>query len=290
MIGISIWVFSFWWAYGPNDYHLTALLQSSDALEQQLLPLEELSELLSPLWIVPHGRPDWPPFLFLSEQTWNARAGFGLMLGTERLLPGLRAPRLLVSRDYLMDGRLEDGFRPLEPLAIDESNAFFRALLEVRLARVFDPPSGRRRESSQFVERRSNELMKEAPAEARRGAYLHAQTDYGAHLLSIAHEIGRHQRRKKPGSMCALLTHPATLFGFWQRAVSEGAYPGLYAEKAEKTDPTAALIPWNRESWRMTAAALEPEDKAWMAEQLLGTDWTGDPSRDFRMLCGAEAP
>ena len=286
MIGFSIWVFSFWWAYGPNDYHLTALLEGSDALEHQLLPLEQLSESVSPLWIVSHGRPDWPSFFFVSEQNWTARAGFGFMLGTERFLPGLQAPRLLVSRDYLVDGKLEKGFRPLEPLAIDESNAFFRALLEVRLARAIKQLET----VAQFVDRRSDELMGEVPADARRAAYLHAQTDYGAHLLSIGHEIGRHQRRKEQGSMCALLKHPATLFGFWQRTVLEGAYPGLYTSKLEPGDVAAALIRSNRGAARMTEAVLEAQDKVWMAEKILGTNWSGDPSKDFVMLCGALSP
>ncbi len=285
MIGIAIWAFSFWWAFGPNDYHLTTLLHEADVLEHRLLPLDELANSVSPLWIVAHGRSEWPPFLFVDEQDWDRQTGLGFLFGTERLLPNLMAPRLFVSRKYLVGGELARGFRRLEPLAIDESNALFRALMEIHLSRVAD----RRPSIANFVEQRSHELMTEVPEGARRAAYLHAQADYSAHLLSVGHEIGRHQRRKKSGALCGLLGHPGTLFGFWHRAVTAGSYPGLYFRSAESGARSTQMLHLTRGDWRMTQASLEAQDKSWMANAILGTGWSGDPTEDFVILCEPSA-
>ena len=270
-----LWLFS----YGPNDYHLKTWLASADEIEQALLPLAELQAHWQPLWLVRHRRPDWPPVFALTASEQVEPDGLGSLgsffFGSRRSLPGWRVPRLFIAASLWREGGMERGLRPLDEMALDDVEKIFRGYLSLFLERRVAAVPGLR----QDLLERAFELMQEAPPDRRAGAYSGALVDFGAHMLSVAHEVGRHRRRKSRAELCAVLSHPATLFGFWQRAVTETEFPG-WIPTATSGSPTAG-----RRSWRQTAAVLSTDDKLWFLQRILGTSWSGEPQRDFAVLC-----
>jgi hypothetical protein len=105
--------------------------------------------------------------------------------------------------------------------------------------------------------------------------------DFGAAALAIRHEIGRHARRRGEDRLCAVLGHPATLFGHWRRTFEEAEFRGSY--RRPDTDPR------DRRAWVFTEKALEPEDEVWLLGTVLGVEASGDPCRDFAFLCAGSA-
>ena len=127
-------------------------------------------------------------------------------------------------------------------------------------------------------------MMAEVPEPQRLAAYLSAASDFGSHLLSIAHEIGRAERRARGRGedLCALLDPPRTLFALWAASVETGAYPGRYSVPSvggEGADGGSMV----REV--TTRRGLERRDKELFLAEVLGGVWTGDPAADFGHLC-----
>ena len=266
-----IWLFQF----GPNDHHLLNWLRSADAVEQRLLPLAELQEDWQPLWLVMHRRSDFPAAYFLGP-TEAADFRAGLLFGTRRSLPGRQVPRFFLHAGLWQNEDLNQGLRPLETMALDDVEKIFRGFMGFYLARRLEASDTLRKE----LAARADQLMADVPEPYRHQAYVGAMQELGAHLLSIAHEIGRHQRRKDAAELCALLDHPATLFGFWQKAFTEMVFSGLYPQ----VDPDSGGA--RRRPWRRSRLGLSPDDKRWLAQEILGTDWTGTARQDFSFLCG----
>ncbi|MEM8932706.1 MAG: hypothetical protein AAGE94_16095 [Acidobacteriota bacterium] len=275
-------------AWGPNGDLLDRVVERSDELEHRLVPIERLVDGVGPLWIVEHGRPAVDP-LFVTTDAWQGAtvsAAAAWLGDAERLLPSLRVPRLLVARErYAMAGLV------LDPLAVDVYEPFVRALADAQVHRRLDDDPA----FATAAAARADERMTDVAARHRLDAFLGGAIDYTAQLVAVSHEIARQERRRLArGSegLCALLDHPATLFGHWRRLVTEASFPG-YAP-VEPPDgarsghgATSARSPWLASS-RMTRTVLSTDDKRWLAETLLGRSWTGDPEIDFAVLCADE--
>lgn len=274
-VALALW----WSAVGPNDFLLTAAVARTDPLERRLVPLERMIDRPA-LWLVEHARADWPQAFFVAEGEAGGRLP-ALSLGTRRLLPAVRGPRLFVHRSLFAEGGLEAGFRPLESLAVDEAEKLFRALFEAFFFHHLEASPG----AAATLSKRAQELMAEAPEGHRREAYVGAAEDFVAHLLSISHELGRHRRRKSADQLCALLRHPATLFGFWRRTLATGSFHGLYPRLDAGVDTPARSPLGGRRQWVRTSAVLEPEDKAWLLADVLAMPASGEPEQDFAFMC-----
>lgn len=266
---------------GSNDYLVHGQLARADALEGKLLPLRALADGADGLYVVFHDRPGWGRAFYLpvdgvdlpTEGPQRLLANALASAGTERFLPGLSVPRLMLSASGYRRG---DGLVDLETMALDQAEHYFNALLGARVDTLVAETAW-----ADAVDRRAEALMAEVPADQRRDAYLAAGVDFGSHLLATAHEVGRHVRRKGPKALCRILDHPATLFGAWRRAFEGGQYPGRWTE-ASAGGATAFAAPGRS---RTTGAVLTAADKTWVVERILEMPWAGDPRADFRDLC-----
>jgi hypothetical protein len=267
-------------AFGPNDAVLQTRLAATDALESRLVPWQTLAAGASPLWLViadglPSGPATYLPAKVLTpaELLWMGK-------GAVRMLPALAVPRLLLDADFVATNTASSGrtswplLAPLETLPIDRAEPFLHALLEARLDRLSVVDG----DAAAELRTRAAELFVELPQEQRESAYHAALADFGATLLTVAHEIGRQERRRRAAgaSLCALLERPASLFGHWRRTLGESAFAGLW-----RRDAGGGAAP----EWLPTTAVLAVADKRWLIGRLLGLPWTGDPTRDFAFLC-----
>lgn len=278
---LGIWLL----AWAPNHQLLTAAITSADRLEHRLVPWHTITEPVLPLWIVWLGaaRPGVSgptgAALYLPGEQW--RSFYAITLGrAERLLPHLAVPRLLLAEHHFKaaGGR----FKRLERLAPDSAERLLHALITAHVEQRLRLESGFGAE----LDRRAGALMAAVPPEHRRQAYAGALVEFASHILSIAHEIGRHQRRRQARgeTLCAALEVPVSLFGSWRRALEQGEYRGYQpaGDAPVGAEVRSGLRPSTR--WVQTEAALQREDKDWML-RLLGISWAGDPARDFAFLC-----
>ena len=269
-------------AFGPNGY-----LVENQLTEATTLPLEIPRAAASGWWVVFHQQDAWVPAFYVPPET--DVAGFGLNAAIsaapiDRLLPALQVPRLFLYAPYYReDGRL----RPLSDMAIDVAESYLHALFEASLAN--DRRALARLSVAPFVTHaahRAAELMPEVPPSQRLEAYLVAVREFVSHLLSMANEIERADRRarERQRDLCALLDPPRTLFALWQQSIRKAHYPGRYdvATEAEPAEPRETLA---AKEWRSTRRGLEPSDKSRVLAELLAGLWTGNAARDFRALC-----
>jgi hypothetical protein len=257
-------------ACGPDGY----------AVHRRLLaPAGAFADLLAAAdgsWVVWHHHRDWAR-AFYSPPEEDVRALAVTSAGAvERLLPGLRVPRIfLYVPTYRPGGTSSTGSAALSEQAVDVAEHYFHALVELYLdRRLREPGSWFRR----LAEARAAELMDEVPPAGRLPAYADAAADFAAHLLSIAHEIGRADRRAaaRGTDLCGLLDPPRTLFALWRRSIRSGVYRGRYRPAFEPGAGATAAVESRR--------GLGEEDKRRILDELLH-GWTGDPARDFAGLC-----
>lgn len=279
LAALALWVLS--WA--PNGGSLALAFEAADVLEHRLVPWREILDSARPLWIVRRSGPvpaalrgaPIPPAFFLGPEGVRGREGWVadrlLASGSQDAFAGLRVPRLVLAASHY--GESSTAELELEALPVDTSQNLLRVLLEARWARLDSDP-----EKVQEVERRAAQTFARTPAEHRRQAFLTASTDFLSHLYSVAHEIGRHQRRRvaRGEDLCAALGHPSTLFGSWKRAFLSGDYRGY--------EPRQRAGSGGRVDWVWTRDALSADDKRWLLAEL-GRHDSGDPEVDFRDLC-----
>ncbi|MEM8996679.1 MAG: hypothetical protein AAGF23_17975, partial [Acidobacteriota bacterium] len=190
-------------------------------------------------------------------------------------------PRLLLAPGHFRGP--DGGVGPLEELEPDSAERLLNGLLGASL----DRRSRRDGDFARDLAARAAVTMADVPRPYQVPAFRTALVDFGAHIFSISHEIGRHQRRRlgRGETLCAALGHPASLFGLWRRALESGEYFGYRPTSAEGSQTRGlGSGPWVR-----TKGLLSRGDKDWLLTQL-GVDWRGDPAEDFRFLCGEEPP
>ncbi|MEO1084473.1 MAG: hypothetical protein AAFY88_09535, partial [Acidobacteriota bacterium] len=223
-IALGLWLLT--WA--PNHHDLAARIEAADALEHQLVPWRAITEPSWPLWLAWHERPVLGAAVFISDEDWQSAQAL-LLAGTDRLLPHLSVPRLLLAPGHFRnpDGR----FERLEGLKPDSAERLLNALLGAALDRRFRSDGA----FARALEARADVTMADVPPAHRAAAYRMALVDFGAHIFSISHEIGRHQRRRlgRGETLCAVLDHPVSLFGLWRRALESGEYFGQRPVAAE---------------------------------------------------------
>ncbi len=279
MSGFAGLVLSVVWALAPDGHLLARQLAGSELMPalDQLLPAAETS------WLVFHRQPAWamafysPPEADLGSVE---RAAEEVLVEPERLLPGLELPRIFLNATYYGSrGEHAD----LAAVPIDVAENLYHALLDAYLDRQLREPTST---YLGLARTRAGALMAEVPEPQRLAAYLAAASDFGSHLLSIAHEIGRAERRARArgGNLCALLDPPRTLFVLWVASVETASYPGRYtvlsageAAGAEEVGPGIRQV--------TTRRGLERRDKELFLEHVLGGVWSGDAAADFRHLC-----
>lgn len=262
-------------AIGPNGHLVEAQLADAGGL-----PVDVLRRPAGGWWVVFHHQRDWAPAFYSEPDADIAVLGAAAAAsGTpiHRLLPGLGLPRLfLYAPHYLEGGRL----RRLEAMAVDVAEGYFHALLEAALNAPEARGDSGILDFRRAAGRRADELMAEVPAGQRLDAYLSAVRDFASHLLSIANEVRRADRRSRErgSDLCAFLDPPRTLFALWERSLRETVYRGRY--RATPETGTAG-----NPAWRTTRRGLEAVDKARVLTELLGGRWRGDAARDFPGLC-----
>lgn len=258
----ALWSFL---AVGPNDGPLHAVL----AAGSRDLPLAAVAPAVGRLWVVFHDRGEAPPAAYLAAEgndlVMTALAAGGQ--GGERLLPGLRLPRLLLRRGWYGDER---GPRPIPTLALDAAESLFGALLEARID--LGLPVAYRLEA----EARAGVLFAEVPAAQRLAAYLEAVAGFVSHVLSVGHELARLVARGEAAGKdpCALADPPRLLFARWGEAFAAPDFRAFYRPEGAGPDAVAT-----------TKVGLEEEDKRWALRRLLGVEWTGEPRHDLPGLC-----
>ncbi len=290
MTSLAAWCVSWFLAIGPNHYYLNQAVASTDIVEIRIMPWSRMIDGAGPLWLAFHDQRE-PLAIFLPSSavdlghaggaTHRPAAGLLAMsfLGAppERFLPGLDVPRLVLSR-AAFSRRLGDvpSFARLERLPVDAAESLSRSLGEAWLRRLSTTDS----EAAAWIDRRAHELMAEVPSQHRTEVFASALVDFHAHILSIAHEIGRQYRRQpsdessRERGFCAQLEAERGLFGLWRKAHGDGGYFGYKSADSETPGAIAGR----------TRAVLAPSDKRWWAE-FLGQSWTGDPVHDFGFLC-----
>ncbi|MEO1367589.1 MAG: hypothetical protein AAFX50_10470 [Acidobacteriota bacterium] len=275
-IALGLWFLS--WV--PNHHGLAASIDAADPLEHRLVPWQAIAEPSWPLWLVWHERPVLGAAVFIPDDDWNSTQAL-LLAGTDRLLPQLSVPRLLLAPEHFQgpDGSLG----ALEELKPDSAERLLNGLLGASMDR-------RARSDAAFARdlaARAAVTMADVPRPFQVQAFRAALVDFGAHIFSISHEVGRHQRRRlgRGETLCAVLDHPASLFGLWRRALESGEYFGYRPVSAEGSQTRG----FGTGRWVRTRGLLDRGDKDWLLGQL-GVEWSGDPAEDFSFLCGDGAP
>lgn len=275
-------VVAFAWLFGANGALIERHVDAAPGL-----PSAWLRPVAARSRIVFHPHRDWPMAFYVAPDR-GGDLPSGDRLGGDRLAgdrgagaapvgraaASAEAPRVFLFAPYYLAA---DGLVAAADMPVDVAEYYFHALLETR----FDYEMHRRTSSfAASVARRAAELMADVPQAHRSTAYLEAAADFGAHLLSIANEISRLARRQAAAGkdICRLVDHPASLFGLWRRSFTSGTYPGRYPPPE---DPNGAA----GRPWATTARGLTDSDKRIIVRDLLASDWSGDPARDFAWLC-----
>lgn len=235
--------------FGPNGHLLLPALAPAEV--RAALPADAFLPLASRLWVVYHEHPEWPMALYLPAADDPADLSLHLFAAdAERLLPALRVPRLFLYAPYFRRPA------PAVDMPLDVAQYLFGALLEA----LFDlaPPA---------------DLDAQAAGRNREG-YVSALAAFGSHALATAVELRRSLARQRAAGKdpCAIIDHPATLFGLWRGIFTTEEYRGQI--RLDGKPPRWALGPPITES-----------DKAYFVERVFGGFWTGDPRRDFGLGC-----
>ncbi len=278
MSGFAGLVLSLVWALAPDGYLLARQLEGSE-----LAPaLVRLRPAAAGSWLVFHRRPSWamafysPPEADLGSVE---RVAEQALLEPERLLPGFELPRIFLFAPYYgTRGELAD----LAAVSIDVAENVYHVLLEAYLDRELRDPASA---YLGLARQRAAAVMAEVPELQRLAAYLAAAGDFGSHLLSVAHEIARAERRARARGedLCALLDPPRTLFGLWAASVERLSYRGRYTVLSAGEEGVGGRQVTTRRG-------LEQRDKELFLEHVLGGVWTGDPVVDFGHLCRVALP
>jgi len=236
-------------AIGPNGHLLLPSL--APAVVRAGLPADAFLPLTPRLWVVYHDRRELPMAFYLPAADEPADLSLHLFAaGGERVLPGLRVPRLFLYAPY---------FRPAAPaldMPLDVAQYFFGALLEALLDLA--PPAD----------------LDERTAGRDREGYVSALAAFGSHALSVAVELRRSLARLRSAGKdpCAVVDHPATLFGLWRRVFTTEEYRGQ------------VRAPGQPRQW-VLGPPLTEDDKAYFVDRVFGGFWTGDARRDFGLDC-----
>lgn len=258
--------------FGPDGFavHRRILAVPESAIAA---PVDELLAVADGSWVVWHRQRSWARAFYSPPEDsvllLAVAAGAG---SVERLLPGLEIPRLFL---HAPTYRPEGTAVGLSAQAVDVAENYYHALVELYLDhQLRQPRSWFRRLAAD----RAGEVMAEVPAVHRLEAYADAVSAFAAHLLSIAHEIGRADRRAaaRGEDLCALLDPPRTLFGLWRRSVRSGIYRGRYPH-ADDGGGSPALA--------TSRHGLAETDKRRILDELFDGRWTGEPVEDFAYLC-----
>lgn len=260
------------------------LLLSRDLLQMEgplALPLTTLARTAEELWLVPHEEADWSRAFFTPPES---ALYFALLGRTERLLGGLEVPRLFVHSSYARDG--PEGGYALANMAVDSAEYLLNALVEAHLAREMTREGSPYR---QVVERRVGELLPQVPPEYRVEAYLAATADFGAHILSIAHEVNRAARRAKAleKDPCALLERHVPLLSLWETGFERARFTGRYARPVATSEKPGTTRRPGAIQWVETRQSLERLDKELFVRHMLGGVWQGKAEHDFARLCAS---
>ena len=281
MTGLAGLLLHAFWFFAPDGYLLARQLDGSPVAPA----LAKLSPAIESSWIVFHRRPDWamafysPPEADLAMMELLAAE---VLVEPERLLPRLRLPRIFLYAPYYSFGAASStgDLVAVESMALDVAESYFHALLEAFLDREARHPESLYLAAARG---RAGSVMSEVPEPQRLAAYLSAATDFASHLLSIAHEIDRAERRARSRGkdLCALLDPPRTLFALWAASVSTASYPGRYTVLSSgEGDGGGGIV-----RQMTTRGGLERRDKELVLEEVFSGHWTGDVGRDFGHLC-----
>ena len=249
MISVAEVILAFAWVFGANGFLIEQQLNDID-----VLPIAWLEPVAANTRIVFHAHEDWAIAFYLPAVTGDG--GASAEAGNSRL--ALFAPYYLAP----------DGLVAPSQMPVDVAEYYFHALIEAAL-------DGAHRDSAYagWLEGRSAELLVDVPQAHQLSAYLSALADFGAHLLAVRNEVARAAERQAVSGrdVCRQLDRSASLFGLWQRSITDGTYAGGY------------FLPEGR--WVRSRQALERSDKDRFLAEFLDVSWSGDPARDFEMIC-----
>ena len=276
MTGVAEWLLALLFTLGPNGYLIDGQLATPQV--QRGLPVSWVGSFSARVWVVFHSWDAAPMALYVPAEglsqvsLWSLTAASGL----PRLLPGMAAPRLFLFAPYY---RSETGMVAIERMPVDVSEHYFHALLEAYLDLEVEHASGI---YGAAVAERAAVVMTDVPPRHRREAYLSAVAEFGSHILSLANEVERSEKRQRAAGkdLCALVDHPATLFGLWRRSFHESPYSGGYFLSPEPGSETAAASRWVR-----SRRFLESRDKELFLQHVLAGFWSGEARSDFEHLC-----
>ncbi|MDA8017105.1 MAG: hypothetical protein MPN21_06600 [Thermoanaerobaculia bacterium] len=278
MSGIGSWIAGLLLAVGPNGWWIDVRLAEADPTYRRLVPVAWLGETPRSLWITFHRRDEWVAAAYLPEDAEEMRWArhFERAAGQEfeRLLPGLRVPRLVLREQVYREG---NGLVELESLAVDSSEKFFNALLEAHV----NLASRRGEAWAAEIGSRARDAMPGVPPEHREEAFRNAVLDFASHVISLAGEVARQSRRHSPQRLCGLLNPPRALFAGWQRSLRQGRFPGRWQRRSTGGTTGTGVV----SEVLITREVLRADDKRWVLEEVLGARWTGDPEVDFSIFC-----
>lgn len=169
--------------------------------------------------------------------------------------------------------------RPVLDLTVDLCEAYFHALLEGYLVRHMAQPGD---PLGAELRQRAFTVMTDVPDPQRYAAYQDAQASFGAHLLAVANELDRSERRRRThgGSLCASLSRPLPLFALWERVLGDDRFQGAYV-----------VGPEGNEQVRFSHTSLARADKRLLVERVLRAPWRGSAAADLapRLCAGSTA-
>lgn len=240
--------------------------------ERHAFPVTALESVARRSLVVWHAEPAWAMAFYTAPET-PSSSWLELGLEAGAVKPGLSVPRLFLHAPHY---RREGGLKPLDELAVDETEYLFHALLEASFDLEVNRGESSRR---QILERRAEERLDAVPSAVDASAvYTASLIDFAAHAVALANEVQRSFRRRGE-RLCAALDHPASLFGLWSKIFADGGYRASYAVP-DGDDGTGA-------GWAISPYELSRDDKLWLISEFLGGAWTGDPRQDFAVYCPA---
>jgi len=173
--------------------------------------------------------------------------------------------RLALYGPYYLNGL---ALRPVDDMPVDVCESYFYALLDAYLRRQVGLP---RSWLGHELQRRAELTMVDVPRAHRVEAYLDAQASFGAHLLAVANELDRIDRRRheRGRSLCRVLDRPLPLVELWESILGAAPYFGAYFEGSPLGDEA---VHWSRST--LTAA-----DKRFLLDSVLHTHWSDRSAR-----------
>lgn len=181
-----------------------------------------------------------------------------------------QSPAIVLYRPYYVpQGRSQ----AIQDLPVDTASALYAALIRAGAA---GGANGQGSDAEEWAAR-AQTTMTDVPLAQQQAVFREAAIDFLAHALSVAHEIGRHERRRRArgATLCGFFDRPDSLFGAWTTVFGAGHYGGLYH------DGTA---------WVASRSGLTVDDRQWLVESVLSSSWTGDAEHDFAWICDESPP